>query len=333
MIFIYVPLLSSFWKSFPQYLLPLALLFEYLYLQTLIWELYDEDYFCGTNANLLTGVFQFMASYRCVFQAAFSFLFLFLADCYTLILSVSIFLRTMSLYDKRYEMWTLYFINSSYNIHAGIWTVSLSIFISILAVGFAMPATSLDGPLVVEFSYGDYLHCYPSVDRDGFVFYFTYLIRTIVIGTCLLLLAISLTLFTNWRQLFILQWRIIVFMWHHLIIQCCFEILTYYFNPRWLTQIITTATEYPQCVATHPRDLHPECPTDPISQGWYLHFYFNLRALSLIIFCIYVYTTNYYYRLWWWILLTKRRLFTRADIATSRLRNRTNENQPPINEV
>jgi hypothetical protein len=91
MIYVYAPLVISFWKPFPQYLLPLALLFEYLYLQTLLWELYDEDYFCGNNMSLLTGVLQFMASYRCVFQAGFSFLFLFLSDCYTLILAISIF--------------------------------------------------------------------------------------------------------------------------------------------------------------------------------------------------------------------------------------------------
>jgi hypothetical protein len=221
-----------------------------------------------------------------------------------------------------------HFIKSSYLIHIIIWTVSLSIFISILAVGFAMPVTNFNDPLVIKFSYGGYLHCYPSVDRDNFVFYFTYLIRTIVIGTCLLLLIIALTLFTNWRQLFILQWRIIVFMWHHLIVQSCFEVLTYYFNPLWLKQLITTVTEYPQCVASHPQEPNPTCPTDPISNGWYLHFYFLLRASSLILFCVYVYCTNYYYQLWWWIILTKRRRFTRADIATSRLRNTSNNNDP-----
>lgn len=334
MIFVYAPLVISFWKPFPQYLLPSALLFEYLYLQTLIWELYDDDYLCGNEDQLIKGSLDFLASYRCVFQAGFSFLFLFLGDCYTLLLSISIFLRTMSMSNKKYELWNKYLIDYNHIVQAIIWAISISIFISVLVIGLTMPVTSIEDPLVVQFSYGGYLHCYPSVDRNGFVFYFTYLIRTIVIGTSMLLLVLALILFTNMKQLFILQWRLLIFIFHNLIIQCIFEILTYYLNPIWLTKIITTATEYPQCVATHPRDPAPICPTDPISNGWYLHFYFLLRSTSIIIFCTYVYATNYYYRLWWWILITERRIFTQSDITSSQVRitNDTSNNSKPNKE-
>ena len=90
LIFVFVPLLISFWKPFPQYLLPLALLFEYLYLQIIIWSLYapsNTEYFCGQNQDIETGTLDFLASNKCIIQAGFSFLFLFLSDCYTFILA------------------------------------------------------------------------------------------------------------------------------------------------------------------------------------------------------------------------------------------------------
>ena len=104
-------------------------------------------------------------------------------------------------------------------------------------------------------------------------------------------------------------------MCHHLLIQVIFEIMTYYFNPLWAIQLLNTVIEYGTCVATNPRNPDPICPTDPISNAWYLHFYFLARSLSLIFFCCYCYVTNYYYRLWWRILLTKGRIATDQDLT------------------
>jgi hypothetical protein len=96
LIFVYVPLWLSFWKLFPHYLLPLTLLFDYLYHQMIIWPIYssDDDFFCGRSKGMVEGTLDLLASLQCVMEAALAFTCLLLSDLYTCILAISIALQS-----------------------------------------------------------------------------------------------------------------------------------------------------------------------------------------------------------------------------------------------
>ena len=127
-------------------------------------------------------------------------------------------------------------------------------------------------------------------------------------------LVVSLAyMFSSNRQILYYQWRTFVFAFQSIVFYIFVQITFYYFGAsQW--NAYKTLADYPQCVATNPRNPSPPCYPLHYNGFWYFSLFCAQLYGWMILFSLYVYWSNPIMWQWWGLLLRTRAWPKREDI-------------------